>query len=204
MNDTTIKASEERLWELMEQRALPGADHKRIDQRIWDLFGEDWVVMWTDLAGFARQTAAYGIIHFLRVLQEKKKLLFPLITDYDGVVVRVEGDSVVALFRRPEKAMRAAVDMQRAAKRANERRAPEEQLLLCIGLGFGKVLRVEDHEVWGVEASAAQLLAQNTAEANQILITGAAHDACPAVEGVDYLDLGVAVSGSAQNYRVKY
>ena len=42
---------------------LSDADLARIDQRIWDLFGEEWAVMFTDLAGFSRQVEAFGIIH---------------------------------------------------------------------------------------------------------------------------------------------
>ncbi len=65
MTDDQLKGSEVRLWQLVEQRTQPGADHVRIDERIWDLFGEEWSVMLTDLSGFSRRVAEFGIIHFL-------------------------------------------------------------------------------------------------------------------------------------------
>lgn len=208
MPNTDPKLSEARLWSLVEERSLAGADHKRIDQRLWDLYGEEWAVLVTDLAGFARQTAAFGIVHFLRVLHEKRQLLTPLVIDHDGVLLRVEGDSLFVAFRRPERALRCAVEMQRAAKKANERRSPEEQFLLCVGLGYGRVLRAGDREMWGVEASAAQLLAQGTAEAHQILVTKQLHDSVQSPggvpEGIEFLDLALSVAGSAQNYRLKF
>jgi hypothetical protein len=34
-------ASEDRLEKLIEERLRPGADKKLIDERIWDLFGDD-------------------------------------------------------------------------------------------------------------------------------------------------------------------
>ncbi len=43
-------ASEDRLTRLIEERLKPGADKEKIDGRIWDLFGEEWCVMFTDLA----------------------------------------------------------------------------------------------------------------------------------------------------------
>ena len=77
--DDELKGSEVRLWQLIEARTHPGADKKQIDERVWDLFGEDWAVMFTDLSGFSRHTAAFGIIHFLQVIFEKKRLLLPIV-----------------------------------------------------------------------------------------------------------------------------
>ena len=47
------RASEDRLEMLIEERLKPGADKARIDRRIWNLFGEKWAVLYTDLAGFS-------------------------------------------------------------------------------------------------------------------------------------------------------
>src|SRR5258706_1940240 len=88
-----LKGSEERLWALVEARTRPGADTARIDQRIWDLFGEDWAVMFTDLSGFSRQVAAFGIIHFLQVIHENKKLLLPIFAAHDGILIKVAADN---------------------------------------------------------------------------------------------------------------
>jgi class 3 adenylate cyclase len=189
---------------LIEERTLPGADLKRIDQRIWDLFGEDWAVMFTDLAGFSRQTAAFGIIHFLQIIYEQKKLLLPIVSDHDGILIKSEADSLLILFRRAESAVRCAIAMQHACQKTSERRVPEEQILLCLGIGVGRVLRIGDHDVWGAEVNAASKLGEDTAKAHEILVTEAVREACAKVEGITFLDLGLAVAGSAQNYRVKY
>jgi class 3 adenylate cyclase len=204
MNDDMLKCGEARLWALIEERTLAGADLKRIDQRIWDLFGEEWAVMFTDLAGFSRQAAAFGIIHFLQVIHEKKKLLLPVVADYDGVLMKMEADSFLVLFRRASTALRCAVEMQRVAQKASERRLPEEQILLCVGVGYGRMLRVGHSEVWGSEVNAASKLGEDTANAHEILVTQAVRDACVDEAGVQFLDLGLAVPASAQNYRVKY
>lgn len=72
-------ASEDRLQALIEARIAPGADKARIDERIWDLFGEEWCVMFTDLAGFSRRVATFGIIHFLQTIFEAERVLIPII-----------------------------------------------------------------------------------------------------------------------------
>lgn len=51
---TTVQNSEDRLYDLIAQRVEPNTNKAEIDQRIWDLFGEEWCVMMTDLAGFSR------------------------------------------------------------------------------------------------------------------------------------------------------
>jgi class 3 adenylate cyclase len=199
-----VLSSEARLWALIEERTLPGADLKRIDQRIFDLFGEEWTIMFTDLAGFSRQTAAFGIIHFLQIIHEKKKLLVPVISAHDGILVKIEADSFLVLFRRTASAIRCAVEMQRVCQKASEHRPPEEQILLCIGIGRGILLRIGASEVWGAEVNAASKLGEDTAKAHEILVTEAARESAAKLPDVQFLDLGLAVAGSAQNYRVKY
>ena len=94
-----MSASEDRLEALIQERLKPGADKAMIDQRIWDLFGEEWCIMFTDLSGFSRGVAKFGIIHFLQTIQESERLLVPLIDEHDGILLKVEGDSFLVIFR---------------------------------------------------------------------------------------------------------
>jgi class 3 adenylate cyclase len=151
----------------------PGVDTKAIDERVWNLFGEEWAVVATDLAGFSRRVAEFGIIHFLQVIYEHKKVVFPIIEAHDGILVKAEADSLLFLVKRPEVAMRCAISMQHACQQLNARRVPEEQVLLCVGIGFGRVLRVGESDVYGGEVNGASKLGEDTAKANEILVTGA-------------------------------
>lgn len=172
-----LKVSEARLWRLVEARTQAGADVEEIDRRIWDLFGEDWAVMFTDLAGFSRQVQEFGILHFLQIIHEHKKLLLPIVEGHDGLLMKQEGDSFLILFRRPERATACAVQMQRACQRYNERRKAEEQIVLCIGIGYGRVLRIGDADVWGKEVNASSKLGEDTAKGGEVLVTEAVRTA---------------------------
>lgn len=205
MFDDHLKGSEVRLWKLIEERAADGADVERIDQRIWDLFGEDWAVMFTDLSGFSRQVAEFGIIHFLQVIFEQKRLLLPIAARHDGILIKVEADSLLIIFKRAASALRCAIEMQHACQRYNVGRSPEETVLLCIGLGAGRILRIGDIDVYGHEVNAASKLGEDTAQANEILVTAAVRTAAgDVVEGVTYEPLGIPVLGSDDNFRVVY
>jgi class 3 adenylate cyclase len=205
IDEHLLWGSEARLWKLIEQRTRSDADTEAIDSQIWEVFGEEWAVMFTDLTGFSRQTDKFGIIHFLQVIYEQRQLLLPIVDDHAGFLVKNEADSLLLLFRNAKTAYRCAVDMQVTAQKASARRVVEEKILLCVGIGHGKILRIGEHDAWGAEVNAASKLGEDTATTDEILITGAARDAIGSAISPDELELlDVDVPGSARNYRVNY
>jgi adenylate cyclase len=197
-------AGEGKLWRLIEMRAQPNADTAAIDRRIWDLFGERWAVMFTDLSGFSRRVAEFGITHFLQVIHEHRLLLYPTIEEHDGFVVGAHADSLLVIFRRPNIALACAIAMQRQCELVNQRRLPEEQILLCVGLGYGDVLRVGATELWGAEVNAASKLGEDIAKSGEILATGAVREAVAEMSGLSFEDLGSAPPGAKSSFRIAY
>ncbi len=204
MRDKLLKCSERRLWDLIAERTRPGVDLKALDQRIWDLFGETWAVMFTDLSGFSRQVEKFGILHFLQIIHEHKKLLSPVIHRHDGILIKIEADSLIVIFRRTASAVRCAVEMQKTLREFNRARTPETEILLCVGIGYGDMLRIGDLDVFGREVNAASKLGEDTAKSGEILITKAAVDSAGAMDGVTFEKVDAQVGGSAENYRVGY
>jgi adenylate cyclase len=168
---------EARLWALIEARGRPGADREAIDREIWATFGQDWAVMWTDLSGFSRQVAEFGICHFLQVILEQKRLLLPVVAEHGGVLVKTEADSFLILFADVRRALDCALALQRACETANQRRAAQDRVLLCVGLGAGQILRIGDTDCYGYEVNAASKLGEDLAQAGEILVTDAARQA---------------------------
>jgi len=172
-NQVGQSASEDRIQKLISDRLQPGANKSEIDARIWDLFGETWAVMFTDLSGFSRGVASFGIIHFLQIIYESERLLIPCIEAHDGILLKTEGDSLLVIFRRPGKAVECALTMQRILRDYNVDRSEDEQVLLCVGLGYGPMLRIGDRDVFGAEVNAASKLGEDTARSGEILVTDA-------------------------------
>jgi len=195
-------ASEDRLQKLMSARLQPGADKEEIDRRIWDLFGEEWCVMATDLSGFSRGVAEFGIIHFLQTIFESERILVPVVESHDGILLKVEGDSFLVIFRNVQKALHAAVEMQRTVHRYNSDRRPEEHVLLGIGLGFGRLLRIGDAEVFGVEVNSACILGESYAKSYEILVTQAVRDR--AADELAFEPFAHVPPGAGGAYRVLY
>lgn len=199
-------ASLERLERLIEQRLKPGTDKAAVDRRIWDLFGERWAVMYTDLTGFSRHVADYGVIDFLQSIHELHGVLLPYIEVHGGILLKLEGDSMLVIFRKADEAIACAVDLQRGIKAHNQKhdRSDAETLLLCVGIGYGDVLRIGDSDVFGAEVNAACKLGEDHAKSWEILVTGSARRAASAPPGIGYEPLAESPPGADSAFKVNY
>lgn len=198
MSEATLKGSSARLWKLVEARVQPGADVTAIDQRIWDLFGEEWAIVFTDLSGFSRQVAKFGIVHFLQIMFEQKQLLLPIVEDHDGILIKIEADSFLILFKQPANALRCAIMMQKKCASVNARRSPEEQIILCVGIGYGKMLKIGDDDVFGHEVNLSSKLGEDIAKGEEILVTRSVRDAIP---GAAWEEVKVDYAGDSVAWR---
>ena len=174
----TISNAEERLQKLLQERLQPGSDTNAIDKRIWDLFGEEWTVICTDLSGFSRNVADFGIIHFLQTIVESQRIFVPVIDSYDGFLLKVEADSLILLFRSTTKALECAILMMETAREYNTNRPNNEHIVLCLGIGTGMMLRISEHDVYGEEVNSASKLGEDTAKPWEILVTNAVRKSC--------------------------
>ncbi len=197
-----LGSSPSSLERLIRQRMRPGSDKTGIDRRIWRQFGGQWCVMFTDLSGFSRHVARYGIIHFLQNIYASECLLQPVVKRHGGRILKFEGDSFLAIFPGPRGAALAAGEMQRQVKTYNQGRTPEDKVLLCVGLGYGPMLRVGDADVFGAEVNAAAKLGEDMAKCGQILVTGNVKKALGRLPGIKFARLRKAPPGAKTAYRM--
>ena len=197
-------ASADRLEKLIAERLQPGADKAAVDRRIWRLFGEKWAVLYTDLSGFSRNVAEFGIIHFLQTIYESHRLLVPLIECHNGILLKTEGDSLIVMFRNVNDAIRCALAMQHCTREYNHTRIDAEKVLLCAGIGSGQVLRVGDSDIFGAEVNAACKLGEDTAKAGEILLTGAAAGEARLPEGCTLRPVDAVPAGADAAFELVY
>lgn len=197
-------ASADRLENLITERLTPGADKVAIDRRIWRLFGEKWAVLYTDLSGFSRHVAEFGIVHFLQTIYESHRLLVPLIEKDNGILLKTEGDSLIVMFRHVNDAIRCAVAMQLCTREYNKTRIDAEKVLLCVGIGYGEMLRIGDADIFGSEVNAACKLGEDTAKSNEILLTGAASREARLPPNTSLQQLDIAPAGTDSAFKLIY
>jgi class 3 adenylate cyclase len=197
-------ASADRLEKLIAERLQPDADKQAVDRRIWRLFGEKWAVLYTDLSGFSRNVAEFGIIHFLQTIYESHRLLVPLIEGHNGILLKTEGDSLIVMFRNVNDAIRCAIAMQHCTQDYNRTRIDAEKVLLCAGIGSGQVLRVGDADIFGAEVNAACKLGEDIAKAGEILMTGAAAGEARLPEGSSLQPIESVPAGAESAFELVY
>lgn len=173
----------------------------RNDDAVWEAYGQTWCIMATDLSGFSRGVAEHGIVHYLRIIHESERLLLPVIERHHGMLLKVEGDSLFAIFAKPIDGLHAAVEMQIATRRHNQDKPERERVLLGIGLGYGRVLRIAEPEVYGNEVNSACILGETFAKSYEILVTQAVRDE---VEDFAFEPFPQVPPGAGAAYRVLY
>ena len=85
-----------------------------------------------------------------------------------------------------------------------QNRSDAEKVLLCVGIGYGEVLRVGDTDIYGAEVNAACKLGEDIARAHEILITGAGAREARLPEGVTKMAIDNAPAGTDSAYRLVY
>ena len=188
-----------RLLTLLDAR-LRSADRAAIDEEIWRSFGEEWCIMATDLSGFSRGVADQGIIPILQTIHESSRILVPVVEQHEGRLLKMEGDSFLVIFRDVNRALDAAIAMQRAVHRYND--SAHDRILLGIGIGFGPVLRVADAEVYGNEVNSACILGETHARGFDILVTQNVRDA--ASRDFAFEEFAFVPPGARGAYRLRY
>ena len=194
--------SQSRLEGLLRESLRPGADKKAVYERIWNIFGEDWAVMFTDFSGFTRTDLELGTPQSLALIYASQMLQFGQVEKHDGIVARIRADGLMILFRKPEQAVNCAVAIQRAIKSYNSGiKNPKEHLRIYVGIGYGRVLNIGNKEVYGAEVNAAANL-QGEAKAGGIMVTKAVKEKVQALgEGVAF---GPRQDFEGGSYRVNY
>src|SRR5262249_42660349 len=112
-------------------------------------------------------------------------------------------DNLLAIFKTPEGAAGAAIDMQLWLRRRNESMPDAEQLSLCMGLHHGKVLRLKDN-VYGGPGKGAGQPGGELGRQDEILVTHKAERLLPASVKRDYARSTEIGGRTYELYKVRY
>jgi adenylate cyclase len=162
------------LSELLQERNEHPERAAEIDARIQELFGETHAIMVMDMSGFSRLTIAHGIMHFLAMIHRMHQIVLPTIEEHGGELVKWEADNAFAIFPEVEKAVEAAVDINKRFSAANTMLPEEMDMHGKFGIGYGEALIIEREDLYGSEVNLASKLGEDLAAREEILLTEAA------------------------------
>ncbi len=165
------------LRERLSERLAHPERADEIDRELWAELGQEISILMSDTSGFTRITRERGTLHFLSLVQRGVELSQPVIAGEEGILLKQEADNMMCLFPSADHALRAGVGILRALRSHNAGiEDPDSKIGFCLGIGYGKVLRLTD-EVFGDEVNVASKLGEDTADQDEILLSKAAVEA---------------------------
>lgn len=195
--------AEAELARLLDERNEHPESLAAIDAEIWRRFGITGAVLVLDMCGFSRLTLRYGITHFLSMIRRLQQIVRPVVMAADGRIVKTEADNVFAIFDDVPDALAAARDILKQLAAANVFLPEDWDLHASIGIGYGPLLRIGEHDVFGSELNLASKLGEDIAGPEEILLSEAA---CARADNgtFDVEELSVEVSSlSLRAFRVR-
>lgn len=187
----------QKLYELVDQYDAASPEHApAIEAQIWQAYGLDRAILILDMSGFSRMTRRFGIVHYLAMVRRMQKTTHPLVEAFQGEVVKYEADNLFATFAEPGQAVKCAAAIVDRFESSNDFTADERDIHVSIGLSWGKILQVPDHDFFGNAVNIASKLGEDLAEAEEILIDDELYRHLPAgLANLSFEPLEFSVSG---------
>ncbi len=133
-----------------------------------ELVRKQRTILFSDIVQSTKIWATQGDIQGRLMLDRHNWLLFPVIKKFRGRIIKTIGDAILASFKNPDLAVKAAVAMQQmlAKERASN---PGFTLKIRIGLHTGPTI-VEQHDVFGDTVNIASRV-ESQADRSGILLS---------------------------------
>lgn len=183
------------LREMIEAPERTAELAQEIDQH----FGETRAVLVLDMSGFSRTTQRRGIVAFLLMIHQMRLIATPTVEANGGIVVKAEADNLFCLLENVGGAVRAAREITQRLDTVNLLLPEERRLYASIGIGYGRILNVDEEDLFGDEVNLASKLGEDVADRGEILLTEAAR-AEAEKEGIATRPESISISGLAIDY----
>jgi len=140
------------------------------------------VIVFSDIEGFTEQNQALGDRGWVKVLERHDKLVYKLVDDYGGHVVKSQGDGFMIAFGHPAQAVICSIEVQRALHGSADRWGA---IRVRFGIHMGTSVRRGD-DLFGLNVAMTARVA-GQAGGGEILVSDSVRDA---LEGVSDIRLG--------------
>ncbi|MBD3374365.1 hypothetical protein GF406_04950 [candidate division KSB1 bacterium] len=126
-------------------------------------------ILFTDIQDSTRYWDSHGDVKGRLMVDQHNRLLFPIIEKYRGRIIKTIGDAIMASFKKPCNAVRAAIAMQQILER--ERQQYGRTILnVRIGIHTGQAI-VESNDIFGDMVNVAARV-EGKARGSEILVSG--------------------------------
>lgn len=125
-------------------------------------------ILFTDIEDSTRYWDTHGDIKGRLMVDQHNRLTFPVVKRFGGKIIKTIGDAIMASFKDPEDAIKAAIGIQQVLHLMREKDS-SFRLKVRIGLHTGHAI-VEDNDVFGNVVNVAARV-ESKAKGNEILLS---------------------------------
>jgi class 3 adenylate cyclase len=151
---------------------------EEIDAEIKKQYTKAVTLLFTDIVGSTTYFEEMGDIAGREMIQTHNDLLFPIVAAHGGRVIKTIGDSIMASFSDPGRAVAGAVGMQRALAEHNRGQPQQRRIRVRMGLHTGEAV-VDNADLFGDMVNTSARV-ESKADGEEIIISSFLRDQLPA------------------------
>ncbi len=193
---------EEGLFNSIRRFPEQRAERSRFEADVWGKYGSRCAMLVLDSSGFTRNTQESGILSYLACIVRLRDMMNPILKRSDCISWRAATDNIFAEFETVEGALEAALEIHRSVNAANIQVPNSGRFGVCIGIGFGDVLRSRSEGVFGDEMNLASKLGEDLAGKGEVLLTESAYQEISEEYRGDIIARKTNISGVELSYYI--
>jgi adenylate cyclase len=145
-------------------------------------------VLAADVVGFSRLMGVDETRTLRDLIEVRRTIFSPIVTENRGRVVKLMGDGALVEFASVVDAVNAAVEIQRALTARNGESPLEHRIELRVGVNLGDVI-IQGSDIYGDGVNLAARL-QEVAGPGEVVLSATAHEHAAARVDVQFTDAG--------------
>ncbi|MCK5688692.1 adenylate/guanylate cyclase domain-containing protein, partial [Myxococcota bacterium] len=134
---------------------------------------ETLAIVFTDIKGYTATTAKQSHEENAKLLKKAETVITPVVSSFDGRIIKSIGDAYMVVFRSPTEAVRCATAIQDKLFLANRNFAEDDQLHIRVAINVGEV-RVQGGDVFGEPVNIAARV-ESVTPADEIYLSQAVY-----------------------------
>jgi class 3 adenylate cyclase/HEAT repeat protein len=164
-----VLLSDSKLDDVLEKRKKAIEELEKIETIIQSSHTQELAIMFTDVKGYTAFSSKASLSEVMGMLKDHDEMLIPIIEKNEGKILKKIGDAFMVIFEQTNKAILAAMAIQRSLRDHNKGLSDERRLAVRIAINYGPVIRREN-DVFGDAVNLASRI-EGLADAEEIVIS---------------------------------
>jgi adenylate cyclase len=161
-----------RLYRLLGSMGdLTPEEWPEVEKDVWALFEETKAVLVTDMSHFSKVTKKHGIIYYLGMMKRMQDIIAMAVAKHNGTLVKFVADNSFSVFNSVDDAVNCIIETNHKMKIDNAKTPEIWDIEICAGVDFGKILNINNKDLFGDAVNLASKLGEDTAGPWEILLT---------------------------------